>query len=372
MKKSAKIALITALCVLAVTSLFALSACACKHEWSEWTIAQEATCETEGEKTRSCNKCGESEKQALPALGHAEVIDEAVEATCTKTGLTEGKHCSRCNAVFVKQEIVKALGHKNKNGICLTCNEDISTKGLEYLDGEEDNTLILAGMGAATDKNIIIPSVYNGKKIVSIDKSCFRGNTNIVSVDIPDSVTSIGDWAFGECSSLTSITIPDSVTSIRECAFSGCSRLTSITIPDSVTSIGDSAFWGCSGLTSVTIGNSVTSIGNSAFYGCSGLTSVTIGNSVTSIGDRAFYGCSSLTSITIPDSVTSIGEWAFYDCSSLTSITIPDSVTSIGDGAFSGCKKLKEVNYRGTEEQWMKIKIGSYNAYLTGAERNYI
>ena len=314
------------LCVLAFTSLFALSACECKHEWSEWTTKKEATCETEGEKTRSCGKCGESEKQALPALGHAEVIDEAVEATCTKTGLTEGKHCSRCNAVFVKQEIVKALGHKNKNGICLTCNEDISTKGLEYLDGEEDNTLILAGMGAATDKNIIIPSVYNGKKIVSIDKSCFRGNTNIVSVDIPDSVTSIGDWAFGECSSLTSITIPDSVTSIRECAF----------------------------------------------YGCSGLTSVTIGNSVTSIGDRAFYGCSSLTSITIPDSVTSIGEWAFYDCSSLTSITIPDSVTSIGDGAFSGCKKLKEVNYRGTEEQWMKIKIGSYNAYLTGAERNYI
>ena len=130
MKKSVKIVLITMLCVLAFTSLFALSACECKHEWSEWTTKKEATCETEGEKTRSCGKCGESEKQALPALGHAEVIDEAVEATCTKTGLTEGKHCSRCNAVFVKQEIVKALGHKNKNGICLTCNEDISTKGL--------------------------------------------------------------------------------------------------------------------------------------------------------------------------------------------------------------------------------------------------
>ena len=87
MKKSAKIALITALCVMAFTSLFALSACECKHEWSEWTIAQEATCETEGEKTRSCNKCGESEKETLPALGHEEVIDSAaVEATCTSAG----------------------------------------------------------------------------------------------------------------------------------------------------------------------------------------------------------------------------------------------------------------------------------------------
>ena len=60
-----------------------------------------------------------------------------------KTGKSEGKHCSRCNEVLVKQEVVKALGHKNKNGICLTCNEDISTKGLKYLDGAEENTRLL-------------------------------------------------------------------------------------------------------------------------------------------------------------------------------------------------------------------------------------
>ncbi len=80
-----------------------------------------------------------------------------------------------------------------------------------------------------------------------------------------------------------------------------CSSLATgeIVIPNSVTSIGSYAFYDCSGLTSVTIPNSVTSIGNCAFFGCSGLTSVTIGNSVTSIGNKAFYNCSGLTSIEI-------------------------------------------------------------------------
>jgi len=164
---------------------------------------------------------------------------------------------------------------------------------------------------------------------------------------IPDSVTSIGDYAFSYCSSLTSITIPDSVTSIGEYAFYGCSSLTSITIPDSVTSIGDYAFRGCSSLTSITIPDSVTSIGEQAFHSCSSLTSITIPDSVTSIVRGAFAYCSSLTSITIPDSVTSIGEYAFGDCSSLTSITIPDSATSIEDSAFEGCSSLSSAYFEG-------------------------
>ncbi|NCA93173.1 leucine-rich repeat domain-containing protein, partial [bacterium] len=72
---------------------------------------------------------------------------------------------------------------------------------------------------------------------------------DLTSVSIPDSVTSIGAWAFSDCTSLTSITIPDSVTSIGDVAFSGCTSLTSITIPDSVTSIGAWAFSYCSSLT---------------------------------------------------------------------------------------------------------------------------
>ena len=179
--------------------------------------------------------------------------------------------------------------------------------------------------------------------VTSIGDYAFYGCSSLTSIIIPDSVTSIGNRAFCGCSSLTSITIPEGVTSIGDKAFSGCSSLTSITIPESVTSIGYRAFYGCNSLTSITIPNGVTSIGSDAFSGCNSLTSITIPNGVTSIGSSAFSGCNSLTSITIPDSVTSIGNRAFMDCTSLTSVTIPDGVTSIGDYAFSGCSSLTSI-----------------------------
>lgn len=150
--------------------------------------------------------------------------------------------------------------------------------------------------------------------------------------------------AFSECESLTSINIPDSVTSIGDSAFRWCKTLTSINIQDSVTSIGNSAFYGCRSLSSINIPDSVTSIGNSTFLLCGSLTSINIPGSVTSIGNRAFYGCCSLTCINIPDSVTSIGNIAFIGCKSLTSINIPNSVTSIGRRAFHGCESLTNIN----------------------------
>lgn len=185
--------------------------------------------------------------------------------------------------------------------------------------------------------SIIIPD-----SVTNIGGSAFYCD-RFTSITIPNSVTSIGAWAFA-VTYLTSISIPDSVTSIGNHAFYECGSLTSITIPDSVTSLGNYAFWACYELKSANIGNGVTSIGNSAFQHCYNLTSISIGNSVESIGERAFFACSNLTSITIPASVTSIGDNAFVACDSLTNITIPANVTSIGKYAFFDCNNLTNIN----------------------------
>ena len=131
---------------------------------------------------------------------------------------------------------------------------------------------------------------------------------------------------------------------MKKDAFSGCSKLTSITIPDTVTSIGNYAFDGCP-IEEATIPTIAISC-----LPKSNLRIVTI-TSGESIGSGAFSRCSSLTSITIPDSVTSIGERAFSCCWSLTRITIGNSV-SIGYYVVAYCNKLTNINYSGTIEEW--------------------
>lgn len=282
-----------------------------------------------------------------------------------------------------------------------------------YYSKSSDSVTITDCDSAATE--IVIPSEIDGSPVTTIENYVFAECSGLTSVTIPSSVTSIGNDAFDWCSGLTSInvdennsnycsldgnlfnkskteliqyaigkadtqyTIPDSVTTIGYFAFSHCSSLTSVTIPQSVTFITLCAFSDCDGLTSVTIPGSVTFIGDCAFSDCDRLTSInvdknnahycsvdgnlfnkaktrliqysigktdtqyTIPNSITTIGDAAFSGCIGLTSVTIPDSVTTIGEWTFYDCKSLTSVTIPDNVTSIGNSAFGGCIGLTSV-----------------------------
>ncbi|MGN1349001.1 MAG: leucine-rich repeat protein, partial [Acutalibacteraceae bacterium] len=215
-----------------------------------------------------------------------------------------------------------------------------------------------------------IKSVNISNSITSIGDEAFNGCTSLTNVKIPDGVTSIGNSAFSYCTSLANIIIPDSVTSIGEFVFYCCKRLANISISDSIKSISGYTFYYCTRLTNIEIPDSVTSICSNAFS-CTGLKSIIIPNSVTIIGDCAFYRCNGLTSVTIGNSVTTIDCSAFYLCSSLTSIIIPNSVTHIGGCAFYSCKGLKDVYYSGTEEQWKKIDKSYYNGYLLGANIYY-
>jgi hypothetical protein len=167
-------------------------------------------------------------------------------------------------------------------------------------------------------QTVVIPGKLDGKAVTEIGKEAFASGDShprLTSVTIPNSVTTIWQWAFYD-NLLTSVTIPDSVTSIGYQAFSK-NKLTSVTIPNSVTYLSG---FSDNQLTSVTIGNSVTNIGESAFSG-NQLTSVTIPDSVTGIDNKVFYD-NQLTSVIIPNSVTRIGESAFSS-NQLISITIP-------------------------------------------------
>jgi len=252
----------------------------------------------------------------------------------------------------------------------------IAVKADQYSDFtySTDGTNVTITGYTGTNSNVVIPDTISDLPVTGIGNGAFTNYCfQLSSVTIPDSVTSIGNFAFYYCIGMNSVTMGNNVSNIGSGAFEACWSLTNFTIPDSVTSIGDSVF-AYSGLTSVTIGNGVTSIGASAFSACS-LTSVTIGNGVISIGASAFSYCGNLRSVSIPSSVTNIGNEAFLRCDSLTAITVdadnsafssldgvlfdrsqttlilfpggktgsytvPNGVTSIADYAFYWCRGL--------------------------------
>ena len=219
-----------------------------------------------------------------------------------------------------------------------------------------------------------------------IGASAFTGCAGLTEIALPDSLPGrfkgkIANSAFANCSSslvityygpeftvengsltgvvlngATSVTIPDSVTSISQYAFKNANGLTDVTIPASVTLIDSAAFYSCTGLKSFYVdadnamymsgkGLLLTKDGKTLVHGVNG--PVTIPDGVTKIGESAFDGLTGLTSVTIPGSVTDIGYYAFYKCSGLKDVTIPDSVTRIEDFAFYKCTGLKTASLPG-------------------------
>ena len=212
---------------------------------------------------------------------------------------------------------------------------DNSSRGLEFQYNGVDG-YIVTGLGIFTDNDLIIPSEHNGLPVKTIGKEAFSGSY-IFSLELPDSVTTIDDFAF-----------------------SGCYYLGALKLSSSIKTIGNGAFNGCKTLKTLDIPTGVNAVGRDAFKFCVSLESVIIGDGLTRIVDSMFLGCYKLSSVSIPDSVTSIGDQAFEDCRQLESILIPGSVAVIGWGAFFYCENLKEIIFSGTQEQWNAIEKGEF------------
>ena len=170
-----------------------------------------------------------------------------------------------------------------------------------------------------------LQSVTIPNSVTSIGDGAFRDCNSLQSITIPNSVRNIGNHAFRDCNICFFICNSTYFQNDDVCLFNKdktaiVSRIkdcVNYIIPNSVTSIGDYAFSGCESLQSITIPNSVTSIGKHAFEQCNSLQSITIPNSVTKIGGGAFWPCKSLQSVTIQNSVTNIGNYAFCGCTHL-------------------------------------------------------
>lgn len=244
---------------------------------------------------------------------------------------------------------VKSIGNL-AFGYCIRFKKIIIPSNVSIIESAPFYSCINLTSIVVEEENPVYDSRNNCNAIIdSKTNTLIQGCKSTI---IPNSVTSIGEYAFGVCVGLTSITIPNSVTRIGSLAFE-FSGLTYITIPNSVKNIEEMAFRYCHDLTSVTIGNSVENIGGIAFSHCNNLTSITVDpeNPIYDSRDNCnaiietktnslIQGCKSTI---IPNSVTSIGYMAFIDCTSLNSINIPSSVTSIGNFAFDSCKSLTKI-----------------------------
>lgn len=435
------------------------------HNYTAVTTAP--TCTAQGFTTYTC-VCGENYIDTyIKANGHTEVIDYAVAPTCTKTGLTEGKHCSICKETLIAQTVVKADGHNfiteiidptcTERGFTMhscSCGEKYTDTYQSALDHEftiyisdnnatyeqdgtktakcnrigcnETNTITDTGSiltekfivefdskgGSAVESQMIIkgekvvePEIpqredyiflgwylkdekwsfvgysvtesitlvakwehklfkISGNSIVDITDYCKENKTilNIPSEIDGILINAIGNYAFSGYTNLLSLRIPNSITSIGDGAFFNCKNIKNAIIPAfaityipvdnletiEITSGGTipaNAFYGCKNLTTAIIGNDITLIGTSAFYQCTSLAHVTIGDSVTIISEKAFFGCTSLKNITLGNSVKTIEVNAFYQCKSLESLTIPQSVNRIEMFAFVYCCNLKSVTF---------------------------
>lgn len=249
------------------------------HTWSEWISSKEATCDTKGLKTRSCD-CGEKEDILIAALGHN--LGEWIvinEALCEIDGIKE-RYCSECS--FNETQSIDAITHtegewivKNneKHFLCIHCGISLRIEQLYTSEGLNIKSGIVISLNNCPDTEIVIPSQFDNVSVITIAEQAFEYE-NIKSIILPDTIITIEENAFYQCSGLETVHLGNSISTIEKRAFSRCSSINSIYLPNSLITLGVASFEYCTNLQTVYMGNSIDKLEMKAFQYCKNLTDI--------------------------------------------------------------------------------------------------
>lgn len=247
-------------------------------------------------------------------------------------------------------------------------NNEVSVSSTDDLDWRR---LQLSG-------TLVIPSTVTHEEITyTVTTIGSFGECNYSALDIPNTVTVLGQGCFSQCTTLTAVTLPSSVVEIQQMAFHGCIALTSVTIPNSVRNIGNYVFSGDTALRSVILPDSTAMVGDAIFGSCHNLTQpvynsthfmfmpmdysgeYTIPDGIQAICGGVFEFCVGLTGIHFPASVETIGRCAFWGCTGLTSVVLPSHLLAVPENMFWGCTALRSVDI--TSNTLMRIGGGAFS-----------
>lgn len=248
----------------------------------------------------------------------------------------------------------------------------IGNRAFYDCQGFKDELIIpesVKSMGNSAFQNCIgLTSIKLSATLKEIPESAFRGCSALTGeIQIPTSILKIGSYAFNGCINITSVTLPDKLEEISSNAFQNCTNLTLSGFPNSLKTIGNYAFYSCkalagelvlpteleivadysfrdcSGLTSIKFGEKIKKINQHAFYGCTGIKELNLPSGLESIGAYAFRGLS-ITELNVPNGVKSLNGFAF--CNQLTTVTVSETVTEIGTNAFQHCTSLNKITFK--------------------------
>lgn len=325
----------------------------------------EATCTenglTDGAHCKLCNSIL-VERNVIPAKGHTPITDKGYPANCTEDGLTDGTHCADCGSIITEQHIIPA-GHHYVNRECTVCHKWEPSNGLEfslyYISGY-GQCYGVSGIGSCIDKCLVIPETYNNIPVRVIGSNAIKGNTLIEK-----------------------LVMYDNIVSIQANAFNGCTNLMEIELPETLETIGASSFYNC-GYYNDTLNwnNGVLYIDEYLVEAKQEIVGIyTVKDGTRLIANSAFSLCESITEIYLPDSVLYIGDSSFSFCRGLSAIRMSNNLIGVGAHSFENCKigsvslpktlryyysddNIKIINYAGTVAEWNKVSKHGNDAFI--------